>query len=404
MGARGVGAGLAATLLVATVSAAALAAESAPTVVGTARTTQVAAAAGATVESLAAHLTCLHLIPGAPPLCTHGSDPAPTVSNTTASSTHPPAGGSIGCYGTGKDGDRVLAYYAYVTGSPDRFRTYAPSIQQWAAGVDNEVNESAAETGGQRHVRWVTDSGSSGCHLVVGHLEVSPSAAPDLTSLIKEMRSDGLDRPHVKYLVWMDTDRVCGQATVYVDSSAGPDNANNGAFPSYARVDRPCWNYGEGHELMHMLGGVQPDAPHATKASHCTDGADIMCYDDGTGATQQAVCPDDHIWRFDCRHDDYFSTRTTAGSWLATHWNAASSAFLAGAAAPPAPTAPQQPQPAPTSAPQPAPDSGTQPTSSPSPEPSPSQNRSTTGSVVATTGGLVDTVPHVVSGLLKPVG
>src|SRR5690606_35744883 len=35
------------------------------------------------------------------------------------------------------------------------------------------------------------------------------------------------------------------------------------------------------HEIMHMLGAVQPDAPNSTTAGHCTDTVDLLCYDDG---------------------------------------------------------------------------------------------------------------------------
>jgi hypothetical protein len=82
---------------------------------------------------------------------------------------------------------------------------------------------------------------------------------------------------------------------------------------------------------MHNLGGVQPDAPHATPNFHCRDEADEMCYDDdGSGpVVMQSVCSGRDGRLFDCNHDDYFlAGAPPTGSWLSTHWNTYNSRFL----------------------------------------------------------------------------
>ena len=300
--------------------------------------------------------------------CTHGPDPAPPGVNpnkprplpgqesqpqpreATAMSTP-----QVPCYGDGKSGDRVQAIYAYPADKPDRYTSVAPSISTWAAQMDQVFNDSAKQTGGIRHVRFVTDAN---CNLIVDKLQLSSTADDSFDNTMAEMQALGYDSPDRKYLVWMDSTVLCGIAGYYVDDTSGDTNANDGTAPGQvARIDSGCWGLAdqgqsvEAHELMHTLGAVMASAPHATPLGHCTDGADRMCYDDGSGLTQQSICPAANEAYFDCNHDDYYSTHPDAGSYLDTHWNAADSAFLA--TSDPTVTAPP-PSPAPSSSPSPA--------------------------------------------------
>jgi hypothetical protein len=95
---------------------------------------------------------------------------------------------------------------------------------------------------------------------------------------------------------------------------------------------------------MHNLGGVQLSAPHSSGGWHCVDEYDLMCYSDSPKyPPMQYICVVAHENRFDCGHDDYFSTSPPAGGYLATHWNAANNQFLVGAAPPPCPDAAYEP-------------------------------------------------------------
>ena len=318
-------------------------------------------------------------------LCTHGPDPAPAgvdvtrhrgtaelvASTDEGTSSASSSTGSVPCYGDGTTGNRVQVVYAHAADVPDRFSDLASSLVAWAANVDNVFYDSAQETGGIRHVRWVTDSS---CNLVIQRVQLSTTGDDSYSNTVSELESVGLQKSDRKYLVWVDANLYCGIASLYDDDSAALSNVNN-VGPGYARIDSACWGFTsepvEAHELMHMLGGVQYTAPHSSGGGHCTDEYDRMCYQDSSSVTLTYPCSSpshDHI--FDCNHDDYFSTNPPSGSYLATHWNTASSSFLEAVApdgwSPSTTTAP-------TSSPSPSPlTSPTAPTTSPSPSPSPS--------------------------------
>lgn len=297
------------------------------------------------------------------PVCVHGHDRSPReqhVAGAAAGSTA--TGGQIGCYGTGSDGPRVQAVYARPQSGADRYATSVGSIRGWAAGISRQFDTSAQRTGGRRHVRFATTSGA-GCTVTVLNIVLPDAAFRSFNATIDALEARGLDAPTSKYLVWADTSGVCGLATTFADDSAGLTNLNNGRVASYARVDRSCWGKVETHELVHMLGGVQTSARNSTGGFHCNDGLDVMCYDDGTARSgQKSVCGKEAAVLLDCRSDDYFSTSAPAGSYLRTHWNTASSSFLATSLTDPVPASPT-PTPA-TSAP---------PSTAPSPSASPTR-------------------------------
>ncbi|HKY75134.1 MAG TPA: Calx-beta domain-containing protein [Acidimicrobiia bacterium] len=289
-------------------------------------------------------------------LCTHGSDPAPdgvdfrvpqplsVPGRAEGLIFHDPPGDAptkaaatpgIGCFGDGRDGNRVQAMYAVPGDRRDRYAQVLPSIRQWAAEMDAVFQASATQTGGTRRVRFVTDQN---CDLVVTPVVLSPSGDDTLENTIAELQAQGFSRSDRKYLVWMDSSVLCGIATYYADRRPTADNFNNGraGVPgSVARIDSGCWGLGsrgqsvEAHELMHSLGAVLPNAPNSTVNGHCTDDDDRMCYADGSPALSlRDVCSADQEALFDCRHDDYFNTAPAPGTFLANNWNGASNSFL----------------------------------------------------------------------------
>lgn len=246
---------------------------------------------------------------------------------------------SPSCSGTGTDGNRVQVIYAVEAGRPDRYATLAAQLQSWIADVDDTVGTSAAKTGGARRVRWV----HSGCVPVIAHeVLAAGSLTGGFSSTITALKNRGYTSAARKYLVFADDATLCGIGQIYADSDKS-NNANDGDYPMFARVDSPCWAFSAGwhstaaHELFHTLGAVQDDAPNTTKAGHCRDETDLMCYaDGGLLGTMLSVCLNVE-GLLDCRNDDYFNTAPPAGSYLALHWNPADSSFLDGIAAPPPP-------------------------------------------------------------------
>jgi hypothetical protein len=263
-------------------------------------------------------------------LCTHGPDAAPPGVDVD---TPPPARAAaaipgIECAGDGVSGLRTLVVYARASDQPDRYAAYLDRIRSWAGAADAVYQDSAAETGGTRRIRFVHDAE---CAMRVADVVVPATADDSFDAMVAALRAAGFDRTDRKYLVFADATVYCGIASLAGDDRPFATNASN-AGPSYARVDRACWGGSTAaHEHQHNLGAVQDSAPHASGGGHCTDEWDVMCYsDEPLHPTMLVLCPDPlrDGTKFDCRHDDYFSTNPPAGSYLDTHWNAADNAFL----------------------------------------------------------------------------
>lgn len=255
-----------------------------------------------------------------------------------APATAAAASPSVTCDGDGTSGYRVQAMYVVEAGRTNRFAALLPSLQLWAAGADDVINRSAALTGGVRNVRFVTEPGGSGCVARVLNVTVPAGALSSFNASISAVQALGYSDPTRKYLMWTDATVLCGVASMYPNDADGQGNPNNGSYPQYARTDAGCWGLGDGaaqhsveaHELLHTLGGVMSTAPHGTRAGHCWDESDTMCYADGGGFAMRQICSVEREYLLDCNNDDYFSTYADPGSWLDSHWNAADSRFLIG--------------------------------------------------------------------------
>jgi hypothetical protein len=268
-------------------------------------------------------------------LCTHGPDPAPPgfrikravppVARAEARS----AMTAEACDGDGTSGKRVQVLYLHAEGVASRFNQFLPSFRTWVNGADEMMQGSAAETGGSRRFRFVTNPS---CQLAVQAVALPPGAIASFDATVTALRSRGFKRSDRFYLSFVDANVVCGVGTLWFDERSGGANRNN-TGPAYSRVDAGCWDaFTVAHELMHNLGAVQQSAPNDNGGAHCIDDYDVMCYQDGPNAPVPAiVCPDEaHEDRYDCGHNDYFHTDPPSGNYLATHWNTANNLFLIG--------------------------------------------------------------------------
>ncbi|MER6777923.1 MULTISPECIES: RICIN domain-containing protein [unclassified Streptomyces] len=237
-----------------------------------------------------------------------------------------PAGQTVQCDGDGSTGNRVQV--VYVHGSDrDRYSEYLASFRKWAADADLIYSTSAQETGGIRHIRFVT---AADCTPTVLNIELPASALSEFSATNNALAAKGLDRRDRKYMIFSDTQVYCGIGTFAGDERPGQDNQSNFG-PSYGRTDSGCWGgHTAAHELGHNLGAVNNSAPNTSRGAHCTDEWDVMCYSDTPYYPQMRnVCTNQAAENIlDCNHDDYFHTNPKAGSYLATHWNIANNQFL----------------------------------------------------------------------------
>ena len=274
-------------------------------------------------------------------------------------------------------GPRVKVVYAYAQDQANRFDSYKDLIQSDIATVANWV---AASSGGSRTIRFDT-----GTHCGADYVDIVSIQLPRSRTAY----TGSADRPGMvisdvraalntmtgtrNYLVYADGlyafDGVLGTAQMPEDDRPGAGN-----FANYGGTSAMVWGRGSAdfvydrlttvlHEVSHTLGAVQDSAPKSTRAGHCNEMHDVMCYaDGGSGGSEadlQYNCPSSSpLQAYECGMDDYFNPSPAAGTYLALHWNLYNSAFMCEVAScvmPKGTAPPPTPTPAPTPAPAPAP-------------------------------------------------
>jgi hypothetical protein len=252
---------------------------------------------------------------------------------------------------------QIKVVYAYAAGEADNFAAWQDALQANVSRIEQFL---ALQTGGRRALRF-----DMGTECGAQYLDVQSVALPQPRSYYTTFSTDtnfdhvatdvravvGDDSRNVFVLGDGLTDGdpvndpeqgVWGIAEVSPDDSTGASNASNEGgltgmmlAPPGAQPDPVDWQPTVMlHEITHNLGGVQHSAPHMTPFWHCWDGRDVMCYDDGsTGSQPYTTTMCDFSGgaipqTYDCGHDDYFNPDPPPGSYLATHWNIYTSAFM----------------------------------------------------------------------------
>lgn len=235
------------------------------------------------------------------------------------------------CLGDGVRGNRVQPVFVYRSGYPNRFAQFATVLRRSLSLTTGIVERSAQ---GTRTVRWVHDAA---CQPAILQVAVPQRHTYDLVSIRRYLtRTDPrFTRKDRVYALWVDS------YTSPTWSGLGGERWSASWSSSFGFV------WVDTHELMHALGAVSPNAPHASGRGHCWDGRDVMCYDDGGATWRKAeICTDASAqYRLDCRNDDYFAVNPRPRSWLARNpgANLANSRFLALVAPRPLAGAPDKP-------------------------------------------------------------
>jgi fibronectin type 3 domain-containing protein len=303
-------------------------------------------------------------VPGQGTITTHGPDFAQGQLDVTAADMPPrmvaavrhASKADIMCVPTSERHTRLV--YAMPADGVDRSATIVPMLRQSAyelsAVIDNE-SRSLSPTAGRR-LRMACD-GSGDAIVDVFRLRVTNatstsqgSDSANFGTIIRDVRAAtgavggvGTDRLLVYYDAHLGSFSGIGQ--LYSDAQAGAANANNSGG-SVALQDNstgaevPSWSTLL-HEATHNMGAVSDTAPDTSGNTHCIDGLDIMCYEDGGGLYTETTCLQ---IQYDCDHDTYFNPAPASG-YLTTSWNVAATAngFLGAWSAPADTTAPSAP-------------------------------------------------------------
>jgi hypothetical protein len=273
----------------------------------------------------------------------HGNDESgPMISASPGPGVNlPPHQEATWCTNTG---NRIVPVWAHApgTGDPNSPQVIRQNIQRmnWKF-----MQQSSLSSSGSRVARMVVDCGSSG--MTVEEVHTSTNDPLVVMDQVENQFGRPTGGQAVKYLIFFTP---CGD-TSYGGGATGPSSDPGNWGKNASNKNRttttsaiitgdhncpvyPSWNrHVTIHELLHAMGATQrptgDPAPFATDAAHCTDGIDVLCYNDssGPGWYSETRCTEAagyYSWEnvpIDCGYDTYFDAVPEAGEWLDRYWN-----------------------------------------------------------------------------------
>lgn len=235
---------------------------------------------------------------------------------------------------------RVVWVYAYDPSNSTEPTRPRPEATQEISDMVERMNwtirhESSLSSEGKRELQLVSECDASGSPLVRIVATEAESASGLLLSVLQELAKElpveyGPGLPY-KYVIFNDTGHgTCSCAQGPSDDEKSPWNDSNvgiaGAIVKWGSRNSKT----PLHELFHTLSAVQNTAPFSTGHFHCTDGFDMMCYNDGGPKAEEysvTRCPleqkqaENRVWLIDCGYDSYFNAEAGPGEWLYSHFN-----------------------------------------------------------------------------------
>lgn len=293
--------------------------------------------------------------PETPGVCVHADFVDPEVSNlgadaieTFSTNYQNELLGPDYCSGP-TPGNRFRVLYVTTGDRSNRYSTVKDTLQEKMELADYYLYESARQTGGTRHLRYVCDTSvlvtplTAEDRIVIDNVTLPNSADDSYDDTKRALRNAGYNNSNRKYIAFVDwkeccnadgsrKDNVGGRAEIWADDRFGQDNPNNNGNMIGVMYLRACTNCEASialHEMVHNLGGVQKTAPRhdGQNTFHPRDEYDRMAY----GGNTWVRCTDTaQEYRLDCADDDYFHTSPSSSSYLGTKWNVARNRFLVG--------------------------------------------------------------------------